>query len=530
MAGPTVQWQFGNFFETELVVGLTAAGTMVQVPPSATLQLPVCDPGVPSQAQLTIWDGVLPPEIVTCTANPQTGILTVLRAQEGTTAQAWAAGTQIRSALTSQIINAALQAYFDFTTVLAANFLKLTGGTLTGPLLLAADPTLALGAATKQYVDNVQGNKLPISGGTMQGTINMNNNRIVTLPAPVAVTEPVRVQEMNAEVAARVAVAGDNSGKLIAGGGPGAYNLATNSGYTSLVDGTSLRVRFPVTNSRGATLAVDTASAAPIMSSSTAPVPAGLLLPGMPYGLTYSQAAGGWLLLDFYQNGPTTGDVKFTLKTVADPGWLMCDDGSIGNTGSGATHADPSTQDLFIVLWNATASAPANAPVSGGRGSTASADWIANKNITLTKMLGRTLAIAGTGTGLSARAVGDAMGEEAHALAVNELAQHHHGIFLHDYGHTHKFGYGLHSVGSTGANQLDSTNVTNDQNTSGPASTAGPAVGVSGNNVGLTLQSAQDIGGAVQGTINQTADTPSTTGLGHNTMQPTSFLNAMIKL
>jgi hypothetical protein len=32
--------------------------------------------------------------------------------------------------------------------------LNLTGGTLTGPLILAADPTAALGAATKQYVDN----------------------------------------------------------------------------------------------------------------------------------------------------------------------------------------------------------------------------------------------------------------------------------------------------------------------------------------------------------------------------------------
>ena len=33
-------------------------------------------------------------------------------------------------------------------------FLALTGGTLTGELILAADPTENLGAATKQYVDN----------------------------------------------------------------------------------------------------------------------------------------------------------------------------------------------------------------------------------------------------------------------------------------------------------------------------------------------------------------------------------------
>jgi hypothetical protein len=34
-----------------------------------------------------------------------------------------------------------------------SNVLSLAGGTLTGPLILAADPTVALGTATKQYVD-----------------------------------------------------------------------------------------------------------------------------------------------------------------------------------------------------------------------------------------------------------------------------------------------------------------------------------------------------------------------------------------
>ena len=41
------------------------------------------------------------------------------------------------------------------------------GDTMTGPLVLAADPTAALGAATKQYSDN----KLALAGGTMIGAI-----------------------------------------------------------------------------------------------------------------------------------------------------------------------------------------------------------------------------------------------------------------------------------------------------------------------------------------------------------------------
>ncbi|MEX0877855.1 MAG: hypothetical protein WDZ40_03275, partial [Candidatus Spechtbacterales bacterium] len=38
-------------------------------------------------------------------------------------------------------------------TLTASNYLPLAGGTLTGALTLSADPTTALGAATKQYVD-----------------------------------------------------------------------------------------------------------------------------------------------------------------------------------------------------------------------------------------------------------------------------------------------------------------------------------------------------------------------------------------
>lgn len=55
-------------------------------------------------------------------------------------------------------------------------FLPITGGTLTGSLTLANDPVSNLGAATKQYVDNNLSsnlsNYLPLSGGTMTGPIN----------------------------------------------------------------------------------------------------------------------------------------------------------------------------------------------------------------------------------------------------------------------------------------------------------------------------------------------------------------------
>jgi len=50
----------------------------------------------------------------------------------------------------------------------AAGMLQLSGGTMTGPLILAADPTLPLGAATKSYIDT---HALLLTGGTMTGPI-----------------------------------------------------------------------------------------------------------------------------------------------------------------------------------------------------------------------------------------------------------------------------------------------------------------------------------------------------------------------
>lgn len=98
-----------------------------------------------------------------------------------------------------------------------APFLLLTGGTLTGALILNADPTVNLGAATKQYVDTqplsaalvqitspvnqnllvydstlfkwknvtaIGAGLLPLSGGVMTGAINMNSNALTGLIAP----------------------------------------------------------------------------------------------------------------------------------------------------------------------------------------------------------------------------------------------------------------------------------------------------------------------------------------------------------
>ena len=115
-----------------------------------------------------------------------------------------------------------------------------------------------------------------------------------------------------------------------------------------------------------------------------------------------------------------TGDVKLTYKTVADSGWVMMNDGTMGDASSGGTtRANADTQALFTLLW--TNIPNIYCPVSGGRGVDAATDFNAHKTIKLAAALGRSLGICGTGAGLTARALGQALGEENHTLAVAEI-------------------------------------------------------------------------------------------------------------
>jgi hypothetical protein len=81
-----------------------------------------------------------------------------------------------------------------------------------------------------------------------------------------------------------------------------------------------------------------------------------------------------------------TGDIKVRYDTAIIAGFVRCNGKTIGSSSSGATElADPSTQALFLHLWNKDTSLV----VSGGRGASASADWTANKQIALPDARGR---------------------------------------------------------------------------------------------------------------------------------------------
>lgn len=199
----------------------------------------------------------------------------------------------------------------------------------------------------------------------------------------------------------------------------------------------------------------------------------------------------------------STGDLKVTLKTVADTTWIMGSAGSIGDGSSSATiRANADCEDLFLFLHGTFSNA--SAPVSGGRGASAAADWAAHKRITLPDMWGRALGVVGAGSGLTSRAYFATTGTETVTLTRANLPNTSISVTITDPGHTHEErGDG---VGGDG-NQVV-LGVGNASNSASGNTTSSSTTGITG---AFNLN-----GGVTQTTV--------------SLMQPTVFVNVMIKL
>jgi len=134
---------------------------------------------------------------------------------------AQAALGQVRAQLmpAAQAVQAVNKAYVDQSIAeLSQDLLTATGGTMSGPLILSGDPTQALQAADKHYVDTIFGAAVPLAGGSMTGplaTLAVNG-----VQAPVAGSAQTTLQ-------AAISAAGTNGALEI----PPAY--AGTDGFTN---------------------------------------------------------------------------------------------------------------------------------------------------------------------------------------------------------------------------------------------------------------------------------------------------------
>jgi hypothetical protein len=209
----------------------------------------------------------------------------------------------------------------------------------------------------------------------------------------------------------------------------------------------------------------------------------------------------------------STGDVKLTLKTVADSGWVMFTDGTIGDASSNATVASATTSALFALLYASPftdATCPlftsTGTPTTRGAQGTAAAAYAAHCRISTPAALGRSMALAGAGSGLTSRVMGTTTGGESTTLITANLPA---------YTPAGTFSASLASGVAAGTGQASNVQA-------GGAPVAMTLINGSANGWSLTVT------GTVSGSIVGTAQGGTSTAF--TNMQPTTFLNAMVKL
>jgi hypothetical protein len=131
----------------------------------------------------------------------------------------------------------------------------------------------------------------------------------------------------------------------------------------------------------------------------------------------------------------TTGDLKPTHKTIADPGWIIWSDGTIGNAGSGSTiRQNADCFNLFNLYYTNYSDALCPLRTLSGAATTRAAQGTAAVafnspnfcRMTLPRGAGRALCLAGAGAGLTNRILGGTIGAETETPTVPKTASHTH--------------------------------------------------------------------------------------------------------
>lgn len=243
----------------------------------------------------------------------------------------------------------------------------------------------------------------------------------------------------------------------VAGGTADALSGTIASYLTALVNGMRVRGHASAANATGTptfTLTLGTTGTGPktiVKGSNAALEPGEIAGADAPIDLEYDSSLDKWVLLNPYRQAVPTGMVAPFVGTTAPTGWVLGSGKTIGSAASGATErANADTVNLFTLLWNSMADA--EAPVSGGRGASAAADFAANKTIVVPDLRGRSIfgkddmggsaanRITAGVAGFAGTTLGKAGGDE-------RMHQHNHGITDPGHGHTSTYDYSAAALG-----------------------------------------------------------------------------------
>lgn len=404
-------FKFVNFLNSELISGISAGSTAMEVPEAAAIKIGTLEED--EAVRLVLWDGVSEPEIVDVVNNPLSGTLEIERAKESTTAVAWASGTQVQCVLTAELLTTFMASFFDVDTLLTENFLRLSGGVMAGPLVLAGAPGTASEAATRAWVEGLLGDLLPKSGGTMTGDIDMAATfRLLRLAAPTVADHAATKAYVDATAGLSTARFNDDTG-LITTGTSTAYVVATNQTGLTLADGLVLTIRPHVTNGKAPTLQVNALAASPIQHFSSLGIEQGYLRANMPIRLTYQASTSSFLIHGQTNDDGFAGDLKHSMQTVDHGNWLIADGRAISRTVYDRLFAVVGTKfgaGDGVTTFN----------IMDGRGRViAGADNMGG--------VGATRLTVGV-SGIDGTILGQAGGSQSHLLITAELPVHTHGV------------------------------------------------------------------------------------------------------
>ena len=185
--------KFKNFWVSALSAAAAAGDTTLTIPTGDAANLPALTGGNTVRLVLPVTDANSNEtdwEIVEVTAvNTTTGVLTVTRGLEGTTAKAWAQGARIDNRITADALNAIGAAATNFGGAAIENYTDKTASiavtAATTTIDLAANTArllrLAMGANTTLAFANV-----PTSGATFLTLVckqDATGNRTLALPS-----------------------------------------------------------------------------------------------------------------------------------------------------------------------------------------------------------------------------------------------------------------------------------------------------------------------------------------------------------